>query len=181
VREIGRWKCSVVVKVKSVPQQITTNYPKFWIEKEDKMWLQAEPREDSNLPTYQRWAKTDDERELNRIFVDWLTEIEANPECCVRHKLIGRYDDTECVGQRSEKPPVGLIPEEKSTGWFSIGDLTKAYNQAWVGGASNLFNPSPVFKRLSSGGAAGQVLGGSNITVSSPRTGFKLHGVFDEP
>jgi hypothetical protein len=169
-QRVGRWKCSVVVKVKR-----KWHSGQWYEAKQNRLWMQAEPLNGSNLPTYQRWMEVSAGagKDMNKVFLDWVTEIEANPECCVKHKLIGRYDDTECVGQRSERPPAGLIPEEKSVvhGLFNPAGNYNYYQAV----ADMALSPSPLFTRLSGGDVTGQIVGGLNIT-SSPRTGYKLHG-----
>ena len=165
-RIVGRWKYSVLVRV--ITKGVRRLYPGY--DSTSKTWLQAEPLVDRCLPTYQKWYAGADDPGLD-VFAAWVAEIEANPDCCVKHKLLGHYDGTECVGQRKETPPLALIPEE-----------TEAKDGGMFAG---LFNSQGNFNYyLANGGAYGAGGGNSianSITVTSPRTGFKLHGILDEP
>jgi hypothetical protein len=176
----GRWVCSVVVALIISPG---TRNGVDW-SYSPSCWLMAEPCDaqgqpiDDGRPVYQKWAVMSPVQvKLQKMFQVWVTEIEANPECCVKHKLIGRYDGEVCVGQRSTQPPVGLAPEEPKM----IPPQSNSYDKMTRVGIIDIFQTSPIFEGLSGRKLAGQIMGGNNITVSSPRTGFKLHGIIDEP
>jgi hypothetical protein len=135
-QDVGRWKCSVVAVVKILHPFPSKTYRQI-MDIECHCWLQAEPTGDTWVgpkefyPTYQKWMDGAPKLEdLRYAFLDWVQDIEAHPDCCVRHKMIGKYDGSPCHGIRREKPPLALAPDSSVVGasiyttlWATTTDL----------------------------------------------------------
>jgi hypothetical protein len=155
-QHVGRWLCSVRAIVRE-------GEPQYWSfsSVKNRIWIEAAPDVDDGRSTRQTWVDyegdwTDSVRSAS--FEKFVQEIEQAPDCCSKHKILMQpYDGSKCVGKRKHSPPPALMPPEKH-------EATKG----WRFGI-------PGYKKLQSELATSINWFASNVSVPSPRTGFKLH------